>query len=211
MPRTARNKDEIDEVRDMILDHALGIICNKGYESLTMRELGQSLGCSAKTIYNYYSSKEDIYLRILTKGFETLNAEADKAIDGIVNSLQRLRILCNVYINFGLKNIHYYNLMFSWDLPKYTSYIGTFFESAAREEKEVAMHYTIITETAISQVLSKNGKVQKKEIVYHLVRMWSQLHGFIMLHNSSSFREYHSDTLRFREQMIDELLAGLNH
>ena len=208
MPRAARNKEEIAEVKNKILDHALNIICNEGYDSLTMRKLGGSLGCSAKNIYYYYSCKEDLYLWILTRGFETLNAEADKAIDGIFNPLKRLRILCKVYINFGLKNVHYYNIMFSWDLPKYTSYIGTFFESAAWKEKEVAMHYTVITEAPISQVMSKKRKVSKKEIVYHLVRMWSQLHGFVTLHNSSSFREYHSDTLRFRERLIEELLNG---
>ena len=208
MPRTARNKQEIDEFRENIINQALDIICNDGYNCLTMRELGKRIGCAAKTIYNYYSCKEDIYLRILSKGFETLNAKADKAIKDVSDPLERLRILCNIYISFGLENVHYYNLMFSWDLPKYLNYIGTFFESAAREEKEIAMHYAVISEAAISKALAKKGSFNKTKVTYHLVRMWSSLHGFVALHNSYSFREYYSNTLRFRQQIVDELLEG---
>ena len=210
MPRTARNEQEIDEIKDTILNHALDIINNEGFDGLTMRELGSRINCASKTIYNYYRCKEDIYLQILIRGFEILNAKADQAINDESEPLEQLRILCNIYIDFGLENVHYYNLMFSWDVPKYTNYIGTFFESAAQEEKAVAMHYAVITEAAISKVLSKKGTFSKTEIAYHLVRMWSVLHGFVALHNSYSFREYYPNTLRFRRQIVDELLERFN-
>jgi len=207
MPRAARKKEEIDEVRDKILDHALKIISDEGYDSLTMRELGSRLGCSAKTIYNYYGSKEEIYLRILTKGFQTLNACADKALTGVSDPVEKLRVLCNVYIRFGLDNISYYNLMFSHDVPKYTNYLGTYFESAAKEEKDTAMYYAAISEAAISGAISKKRKASKQEAAFHLVRLWSALHGFVSLHISQSFREYHSNTLKFQERIVEEMLA----
>jgi len=210
MPRTPRNESEINEVRDKILEHALDIICDEGYDSLTMRKLGNLLGCAAKTIYNYYDSKEEIYLRILTRAFESLNASADGAIRGVSDPVEKLRILCNVYIRFGLENVHYYNIMFSWDVPKYTNYLGTYFESAASEEKETAMHYAVISEAAISEILSKNGGKPKEERVYHLIRMWSMLHGFVSLHISHSFREYHSDTLQFQQKIVEEILASFS-
>ncbi|MCL2127425.1 MAG: TetR/AcrR family transcriptional regulator [Treponema sp.] len=209
MPRAPRNTEEINGIREKILDKALGIIIEEGYDGLTMRELGKRLGCAAKTIYNYYASKEEIYLGILTRGFETLNAGADEALKGVGDPRERLRVLCDVYIRFGLENIHYYNLMFSWDVPKYTSYLGTYFESAAKEEKDTAMHYAVISEAAISEILLNKGKKSKKESAYHLIRMWSMLHGYVALHNSRSFREYHSNTLQFRRRIIDELLAGI--
>ena len=210
MPRTARNRSEINEVREKILDVALDIIGSEGYDGLTMRKLGSRMGCAAKTIYNYYSGKEDIYLRILTSGFIALNAKADKAIRGISDPYEKLRVLCNTYIGFGLEYVHYYNIMFSRDVPKYTNYVGTFFESAARDEKEIAMHYAAISEAALSEVLSLNGNCSKAEIAYHLVRIWSQLHGFVALHNSFSFREYYPHTLKFRRQIVNELIDGLS-
>ena len=212
MPRARRKKEEIDEIRDKILDYALNIICDEGYESLTMRKLGNRMGCAAKTIYNYYSGKEEIYLRILTKGFKALNTLADEALKGVVDPVEKLRLLCNVYISFGLENIYYYNLMFNWDVPKYTSYMGTYFESAAKEEKETAMYYAAISEAAISEALSRkaaSGNVSKKDAVFHLVRLWSALHGYVSLHISHSFREYHSNTLQFRERIVEEMLADI--
>ena len=213
MPRAPRKKEEIKEVRDKILDCALDVICDEGYNSLTMRKLGSRLGCAAKTIYNYYNCKEEIYLRILARGFETLNNNADKALNGVDDPVEKLRILCYVYIRFGLKNLHYYNIMFNWDVPKYTSYLGTDFEPAAREEKDTALYYAIISEAAISEILlRKTGKLQrpglKEESAYHLVRMWSTLHGYVSLHNSGSFREYSLNTLKFQKQIIENLLVG---
>ena len=208
MPRAPRKKEEIDEVRDKILDSALDIICNEGYDSLTMRKLGSRLGCAAKTIYNYYSCKEEIYLRILTKGFQTLNTCADESLKGVSDPVEKLKILCNVYIRFGLENIYYYNLMFSWDVPKYISYLGTYFESTAKEEKDTAMHYAAISEETISELLSKERRASKEEIAFHLVRFWSALHGFVSLHISHSFREYHSNTLQFQQRIVEEMLEG---
>lgn len=210
MPRTARNATEVNEVRDKILDYALDIIVDEGYDSLTMRKLGGRLGCAAKTIYNYYGSKEEIYLRILIKAFQALNNSADEALINVSDPVERLRVLCNVYIGFGLENVHYYNIMFSWDVPKYTNYLGTYFESAAGEQKETAMHYAVISEAAISEILSKKGESPDDESAYHLVRMWSMLHGYVSLHNSHSFREYHSNTLQFRQKIVEEILASFN-
>ena len=207
MPRAPRNKAEVDGVKDRILEYALEIINARGYESLTMRELGSRLGCAAKTIYNYFGSKEEIYLRILTKAFEQLNDAADTALGGVSDPVLKLRILCNVYISFGLENVHYYNIMFSSDVPKYTNYLGTYFEPAASEEKETAMHYAVISESAISEALSQKGDASKDESAYHLVRIWSMLHGFVSLHNSHSFREYHEDTLQYRKKIVEEILA----
>ena len=208
MPRIPRNETEIKEVRNKILENALNIICDEGYENLTMRKLGSCLGCAAKTIYNYYGSKEEIYLRILTRAFELLNTSADDAVNGVSDPVEKLRILCNVYIRFGLENVHYYNIMFSWDVPKYTNYLGTYYESAAGEEKETAMHYAVISEAAISEILLKKGGGPKEESVYHLIRMWSMLHGYVSLHNSHSFREYHSDTLQFQKKIVEEILTS---
>jgi len=98
--------------------------------------------------------------------------------------------------------------MFNWDVPKYTSYLGTYYESAAKEEKDTAMHYAVISEAAISGILSKKGEVSKQDTTFHLVRMWSVLHGYVSLHISQSFREYHSDTLQFQQRIVEEMLES---
>jgi AcrR family transcriptional regulator len=209
MPRLPRKKEEIEKIRELILDNALEIINSEGYDSLTMRRLGDTLGCSAKTIYNYYCSKEEIYLKVLTRGFEKINGIVDKALEGITDPVEKLRIMSKVYIQFGLDNVHYYNIMFNWDVPKYTSYINTPLEEVAREEKDTAMHYADLSESAISEILKVNGKFSEEDVSYHLIRMWSELHGFVSMHNSHGFQEYDANPIRFENRIIEAMLSEL--
>lgn len=208
MPRAARNNEEIEKTRDHILDKALDIIGNEGYESLTMRKLGDCLGCAAKTIYNYYSSKEEIYLRVLTRGFEMLNSQAIAAMEGIDDPLERLRILSTVYIRFGIDNANYYNIMFNWDVPKYTDYVDTVLEPVAREEKEVAFFFAQKAEEALGEILiSRNNS--EDEITFQVIRLWSGFHGIVSLYNSHGVHEYSPDPKRFIDRIAENLLSDL--
>jgi len=209
MPRAARQPEEINEVKESILDCALNIIANEGYESLTMRRMGSSLGCAAKTIYNYFNGKEEIYLHLLLRGFEKLNQIAEESIHGVEDPIDRLRALSKTYVRFGLDHTHYYSIMFSWDAPKYLSYIGTKYESMAWDQKAEAMHFASLAEAAITEALMKKGVESKEEVTFCLVRMWAQLHGYVSFHNSNSFHEYHPDTIQFKDRIVDEMVNEL--
>jgi len=208
MPRTARSNEEIKKAKDHILDQALEIIGNEGYDSLSMRILGSRLGCAAKTIYNYFSSKEEIYIRVLTRGFEMLNAHAEAVLEGITDPLERLRILSAVYISFGMENANYYNIMFNWDVPKYTDYIDSVLEPVAREEKEVAFYFVRMAEEALAEIL-KNVDHPEEQIPFQVIRLWSGLHGLVSLYNSHGFREYAANPEQYIERIANDLLSDL--
>jgi len=208
MPRVARNKEEIEKTKDHILNQALEIIASEGYDSLSMRKLGDRLGCAAKTIYNYFSSKEEIYIRVLTRGFEMLNAQAEAALEGITDPLEKLRILSTVYIRFGMENANYYNIMFNWDVPKYTDYIDTILEPVAREEKEVAFYFARMAEEALAEIL-KSAKDSEEQIPFQVIRLWSGLHGLVSLYNSHGFQEYVPDPEQYINRIADDLLSDL--
>ena len=84
MPKAARSQEEINEVRLKILGEALNLISQHGYEGFSMRKLGQRLGIAAKTIYNYFESKDEIYLHVLTRGFELMYEELTGKSDRIL-------------------------------------------------------------------------------------------------------------------------------
>lgn len=208
MPRAARSSLEIEKAKDHILDQALEIIGNEGYASLSMRKLGNRLGCAAKTIYNYFSSKEEIYIRVLTRGFEMLNAQAEAALEGIADPLEKLRMLSTVYLRFGMENANYYNIMFNWDVPKYTDYIDSDLEPVAREEKEVAFYFARTAEEALAQIL-KNAKAPEEQITFQVIRLWAGLHGLVSLYNSHGFREYEANPEKYFQQIAHDLLSDL--
>jgi AcrR family transcriptional regulator len=63
MPRVSEAYKE--ERRAAILEGALRCFAEKGYAATTIDDIVRSLGISKGAIYNYFSSKEDIYVQIM--------------------------------------------------------------------------------------------------------------------------------------------------
>jgi AcrR family transcriptional regulator len=71
MPRVAREAG----TRKRIIDAARAVMLNKGLVRATTKEIARAAGVSEGTIYNYFASKEDLFLCTLTQlrsGFVTL-------------------------------------------------------------------------------------------------------------------------------------------
>ena len=107
-----RSPEEIEVVRDDILNHALDLIAADGFERFSMRKLALRLGIAVKTIYNYYHNQDEIYLRLLTRGFEYLYRCFESAIADHEDPMDQLAAAIRVYVDFGLDNANIYNLMF---------------------------------------------------------------------------------------------------
>jgi len=139
MPKVARSQEDREIIREKILDEALGLISESGFSSFSMRKLASRLGMTATTIYNYYSSKDELYLMILTKGFDMLYRRFDEIYRTGGDPSRKLREMVETYIDFGITNANYYNIMFTSDAPKYSDYIGTGIEPVAHFEKQTAL------------------------------------------------------------------------
>lgn len=53
--------------KDLILITALRLFSERGYDGVSMRELASEVGIKAASIYNHFSSKEDIFNSILVE------------------------------------------------------------------------------------------------------------------------------------------------
>ncbi len=54
-----------DQYRKELLLKAFDLFAERGYGSLTMRHLAQGLGVSTGTLYHYFQSKEDLFLKLM--------------------------------------------------------------------------------------------------------------------------------------------------
>ncbi|MDV7401519.1 helix-turn-helix domain-containing protein, partial [Arthrospira platensis SPKY1] len=70
--RPVRPRQEVEALKQNILNTALKIITQEGFDSLTMRRLGRELGMTAPNLYNYYRSKDEIYMTLMLQGFMQL-------------------------------------------------------------------------------------------------------------------------------------------
>lgn len=54
-----------DRYRQELLNRCLGLFAERGYGSLTMRQIAQGLGVSTGTLYHYFPSKEKIFTQLV--------------------------------------------------------------------------------------------------------------------------------------------------
>lgn len=184
MPKIPATPEAITATRERILKEALFIINEEGYANLSMRKLAKRLGFTAKTIYNYYSNKDELYLMVLIKGFTDL-AEEFRRVDRMSGDpLKKFRAAVHAYVKWGIENKHYYNIMFSMDTPKYSDYRGTAMEPIAERQNSVALGIPEIAVSILNAVAEKTGRFSRRDVPFHLLQIWSTLHGMVSLYIS---------------------------
>jgi AcrR family transcriptional regulator len=184
MSKTPATPEVIEAVRERILTEAMSIINEEGYTGLSMRKLARRLGFTAKTIYNYYSNKDELYLMVLIKGFTEMAEEFRKAYQSSGDPIQKLRAAVRAYVSWGIANKHYYNIMFSMDTPKYSDYRGTAMEAVAERQNRIALEVSEIGMSILNELAAKIRGISAEETPLHLLQIWSTLHGMVSLYIS---------------------------
>lgn len=85
--------------RQAIMDAAIGIFGRTGFHDTKIADVASEAGVATGTLYNYFSSKEDIFQSILDDGRERLGAELELQAK-IDDPLVRLRELVRVMFDF---------------------------------------------------------------------------------------------------------------
>ncbi len=205
MPKAPMTHEEVEQTRGQILDTALDIIIEEGFNNLSIRKIAARLGVTATTIYNYYANKDELNLMIRVRGFETLHNLLLERSAPFETAEDRLSVMIRAYVEFGLTYSSYYDLMFNLHTPKYLDYVGTDMETTAFNEKQTALQCLALFAELISSYIKEEGKVKDQFVLYQVVRFWSDLHGLVTLSNSRLFHEVMDDVDAF----IDRRTSGL--
>ena len=204
--KTPRDTVEIEKIKEKILEGALDIIVNNGFNALTMRRLGKKIGMTAPNIYNYFSNKDEIYITLVIRGFEKLLRELETVYKSIDDPLVRVRSLFGTYLSFGMNNISYYDIMFTRPTPKYDDYVGTPHEKLSEIEYKMSMDIAMLAMRALQDVLGQDTRITEEDALVRVVEAWSLLHGMITLHNSKIVTYVVPNVEEVYEKLLDELL-----
>jgi AcrR family transcriptional regulator len=183
--KKARNFTELERIRSRIIEAALAIIVEEGFPSLTMRKLGSRLHMSAPNLYNFFQSKEEIYISIVIKGFQMLYDELERSCLSAPDPASRAHALIDAYVDFGITNKAYYDIMFTRPFPKYNDYIGTPYEKISAIEYKISMDIVQIAMDALKGLKKDSYKIAADDLVHVIVKIWSMLHGMVSLANSN--------------------------
>jgi len=209
MPKTPMTKEEVENTRGRILDTALGIIIEEGFNNLSVRKIASRLGVTATTIYNYYTNKDEINLMIRIRGFEKLYELLTKRSAALNNIDDKFKAMIRAYVEFGLTYPSYYDIMFNLHTPKYLDYVGTEIEPLAYKEKQNALKCISLFIEPISSYIPAKGKKRDSFVLYQVVKFWSDLHGLVTLTNTRLFHEVLDDVNYFINKRISEMIENV--
>ncbi|MEN6475233.1 MAG: TetR/AcrR family transcriptional regulator [Syntrophaceae bacterium] len=206
MPKARMTREAVASIRGRILDSALEIIIEEGFNNLSIRKVASRLGITATTIYNYYTNKDELNLMIRIRGFEKLHdllILRAAACNGIE---ERFAAMVRAYVEFGLTNPSYYDIMFNLHTPKYLDYVGTDIEPLALQEKQNALKCQDLFIAIINAYVPGTGAWRERFILYQFVKFWSDLHGLVTLCNSRLFHEVLENVEAFVEQRTSDAI-----
>ena len=111
--RIARLKDE---TRINILDAALDIVKDEGWQSLSMRKIADKIEYTAPIIYEYFANKEGILLELTRKGYVILGHDVREAMNTETEPEKQLEAMWIAYWNFAFEHKELYRLMYGVDM-----------------------------------------------------------------------------------------------
>lgn len=101
------------DLRRRILDTARHLLVQKGYQDLSMRGIASAIGYSATSIYLHFESKDELLHALIHEGMMRLRDRLQETAARHPEApVRRLRALCRCFIEFGLDNPEYYEIMF---------------------------------------------------------------------------------------------------
>ena len=206
MPKAIRSPEEIEIVKHDILTTALKLMCDDGFDALSMRKLATRLKMTAANIYNYYENKDDLYLAIQTRGFQMLVDRFSEIYNSDQPTRDRLHAMMHAYFKFGIEYPDYYEIMFSRNTPKYADYKGTPMEPTAFIEKQTALKVSEITTRTVMDLYDGNKAIDEKEALYRTIVIWSTLHGVVNLFNSRVLQEVEEASEELIYRLINDLM-----
>lgn len=207
--KKARDSKVVEEVRERILEAALGVIVQEGFPALTMRRLASRIGMTAPNIYNYYQNKDELYITLVIRGFEMLHAALKAVCDRTADPRQCAADLARTYLAFGLQHSRYYDIMFTYPTPKYHDYVGTPLEKLSETEYHISMDIVQLALKATAAFVGPPADPADETVRMRFIAAWGMLHGMISLYNSKIVSYTTSDPNAMYEQLITEFLRLL--
>jgi AcrR family transcriptional regulator len=206
MTKQRRDSTEVEKIRESIIERAVDIIRTDGFSHMTMRKIASKTGMSATNLYNYFSSKDEIYIHILIRGFRLMHEELNAVFESDHDPLQRGKNFVKTYLMFGIRNYNYYEIMFSPGLPKYADYVGTPMENLAAVEMEYSRKIIELSVKAVTDILKLRENFDPAEVERRMIEVWSMLHGMISLYNSKMIDYAISRPVDTYDAIVEDLL-----
>ena len=195
----ARPRDT--DLRTAVLDAARQQLVREGYRDLSMRDVAGAVGCSVSSIYLYFAGKDELVHTLMDEGFERWYRRQRELIDAAGSPEARLEAVCRAYVEFGLANPEFYEIMYMFHSDRMARYPKELFRRARRN---LELMGELIAAYAPEAVPTPD------DARIRATALWATLHGIVSTIISDRL-DRGIDRARYVEGTIRYALAGVRH
>jgi len=160
------------DIRRKILDTARQLLVEKGITNVSIRMIASKVGCSVGTIYFYFENKDSLVHSLIEEGFEKLIGIQEDVAATNQDPCTRLKEVCRYYIQFGIDNPEYYEIMFMLHSDRMSRYPA---EKYRRAFKSLGMVTKALVEGR------EQGDLMVKDADMETQLIWCHMHGIVSL------------------------------
>jgi len=158
------------DLRTAVLDAARQLLVKEGYRDLSMRDVASAVGCSVSSIYLYFAGKDALVHTLMDEGFERWYKRMREIVDGDGAPREKLEAICRAYIEFGLANREFYEIMYMFHSDRMSRYPKELFRRARR-------NFDLIGELVAAYAPESVSSEDEARIA--ATALWATLHGVV--------------------------------
>ncbi|MES2064984.1 MAG: TetR/AcrR family transcriptional regulator [Bacteroidota bacterium] len=192
------SKDRIlrlkEETRVNILEAALQIVKEEGWQALSMRKIADVIEYTAPIIYEYFASKEAILLELNRQGYLKLSKQLQEAKDKHTSPADQLEEMWLSYWNFAFANKELYQGMFGITTSCACKMVN--------ELPEAGLPWDIIT-GSIGELMNIED-MDSDIICTKYYTFWSVVHGLVSINLLDR-----GDSDKINRQVLRDAITGI--
>jgi AcrR family transcriptional regulator len=192
-----RKEKQKQDIKKMILDASVKLFVEDGFEHVTMRKIADIIEYSPTTVYLYFKDKNEIFFHLHQMGFEKMLV-MNQHLPDIKNPLMRLYKMGENYIEFGMKNPEFYDVMFIQRAPM----------EALEQMEECNWSLGDTALGALKNLLEEcmdKGLIQKAPVEAAAMAIWGMVHGLVSLAIRDRMKK-----LVPKEKLVSTMYQSLN-
>ena len=113
---------EKDQRKARLIDIAEKIFFSRGYDGATMPMIADAAGYNKRTIYLYFKDKEELFLAVVLRGLQHLQATLEGAVTCADVGGTGLRDLGAAFFDFAIQHPEYLDLMMVYEARNFIYY-----------------------------------------------------------------------------------------
>lgn len=196
-----RKEKQKQELRKNILDASMKLFIEEGFEKVSIRRIAEMIEYSPTTIYLHFKDKDEILYHLCEMGFQRL-AAYNQNLHSIKNPLLRLHKMGENYIQFGINNQEYYDVMFIQQAPMMA------LEAMGCHNWERGDEALNLLKGTIAECMEA-GLMARGNVEIAAMAIWSMVHGLVSLYTRKRLDKLVAEN-QAKEAMTESLTWLLN-